>query len=868
MAVAPGTRLGPYEITSPLGAGGMGEVYRGRDTRLDRKVAIKILPSEFASDAQFRARLEREAKTISSLNHPNICTLYDIGHENGSDYLVMELLEGETLAERLTYGPLSTEEVLRYGIEIAEALDKAHRQGIIHRDLKPGNVMLTKNGANLLDFGLAKSAPPVDIAGATVQKQLTAEGMIVGTFQYMAPEQLEGVEADARTDIFALGALLYEMATGKRAFEGKTKTSLIAAIVSGRPTPVSQIQPLAPPALEHIIERCLEKDPADRWQSAHDVAEELKWIRAKGSQAGVAAPITARRRTRERLSWLLNAALVLAAAALTWGIIELRREPPRVVQSSILPPPKTQFALEQGGAPALSPDGKRIAYAAQPLTGGPRLLYVRTLSSAAAQPLADTDDGSYPFWSPDSRMIGFFAGGKLKKIDASGGPAQTLCDATVGRGGSWSPAGVIVFAPATAGPIYKVSEDGGVPTAVTQIDDKTGEATHRWPSFLPDGHRFIYLAQRAAIALDITGTLFVGSIDGGFHKPLVTVNSNAIYSPSGHLVYWRDRSLIAQKFDPKTLTLEHNLIPIAEQVGRSLRAHAFFSLSNDGTLLYETGSGVGNSQFVWIDGSGKQLQVAVGKPADYRGSALSHDERRLATPIVDPASGRWDLWIQDLQRGTSTRLTFDPGDEWSPTWSPDDSTIVCSSDGKSIGDLMVKRSSGTGADEVLYANRSFKVATDWSRDGKTILFMEQNAKTDFDLMLYSLEDHKARVFLQTPYSEVNGRFSPDNRWIVYTSNESGKNQVYVLPPGRKSRQVADLHRRRDSSALEPRWKANLLLLHRFQTHGGRCVGAGRRIHGRRAPRAVPGEVEGHPRQSVRRRRRRQTLPRQHTRGFV
>src|SRR5438552_1863598 len=330
MELAPGRRLGPYEISSPLGAGGMGEVYRARDTRLGRKVAIKILPAEFASDAHFRMRLEREARTISSLNHPNICTLYDIGHENGSDYLVMELLEGETLAERLTHGPLATDEVLRYGVEIAEALDRAHRQGIVHRDLKPGNVMLTKSGAKLLDFGLAKSGAPVDLSGATQQKALTQEGTIVGTFQYMAPEQLEGSEADARTDIFALGALLYEMATGKRAFEGKNKTSLIAAIVSGRPTPVSQIQPLAPPALEHVIERCLEKDSADRWQSAHDIAEELKWIRSKGSQAGVAAPITARRKTRERLSWVITAALILAAAALTWGIIEIRKEPRRM----------------------------------------------------------------------------------------------------------------------------------------------------------------------------------------------------------------------------------------------------------------------------------------------------------------------------------------------------------------------------------------------------------------------------------------------------------------------------------------------------------------------------------------------------------
>jgi eukaryotic-like serine/threonine-protein kinase len=799
MPLSPGTRLGPYEISSPLGGGGMGEVYRARDTRLERNVAIKILPAELASSAQFKLRFEREAKTISQLNHPHICTLYDVGE----NYLVMELLEGETLADRLSAGAMSTDEVLRYGIEIAEALDKAHRQGIVHRDLKPSNVMLTKSGAKLLDFGLAKAAAPfVDFSGATQQKALTQEGTIVGTFQYMSPEQLEGVEADPRTDIFALGALLYEMATGKRAFEGKTRTSLIAAIVSGRPTPVSQIQPLAPPALEHVIERCLEKDPADRWQSTHDVAEELKWIRSKGSQAGIAAPVAARRKARERLSWLMNAALVLAAAALTWGIIELRREPLHLVQSSILPPPKTQFAFDNGGAPAISPDGKRIVFSAQPTSSGPRVLYVRALSTGTAQPLPGTEDGQFPFWSPDSKMIGFFSGGKLKKMDAAGGPAQTLCDAPTPRGGSWSTEGVIVFAPASAGPLFKVSEDGGVPAAVTRINPQSGFATHRWPSFLPDGRRFVYVAQRSAIALDINGLLAVGSIDGDVNKELTTASSNGIYSRSGHLIYWRDRSLVAQRFDPKRLVLEHNLVPIAEEVGRTLKADAFFSVSNDGTLLYESGSGMGNSQFVWLDASGKPIQTALGKPADYRSSTLSYDERRLATPIVDPSGGRWDIWIQDLQRGASTRLTFEPTDEFAPIWSRDDSKIVYSSDAKGLGDLMMKRSSGTGGDEVLYADGAFKIPNDWSPDGKMLLFMEQNPKTDFDLMLYSFEDHKVRVFLQTPYTEVNGRFSPDMRWIAYQSNESGKNEVYVLPlSGSRSKwQIST------EGGTRPRWK--------------------------------------------------------------
>jgi len=389
MSIAAGSRLGPYEVIAPLGAGGMGEVFKARDTRLERSVAIKVLPAEFAHDAQFKVRFEREAKTISQLNHPHICTLYDVG----DGYLVMELLEGETLADRLTHGAMSTEEVLRYGIEIAEALDKAHRQGIVHRDLKPGNIMLTKSGSKLLDFGLAKGGALLPSAvDLTQHKPLTQEGTILGTFQYMAPEQLEGLEADGRTDIFALGALLYEMATGRRAFDGKTKTSLIAAIISGRPTPVSQVQPLAPPALEHVIERCLEKDAGDRWQSARDVAEELKWIRAKGSQAGIAAPILSRRKTRERLWWFLTPALMIAAAAATWQVIELRREPPHVIRSTILPPPKTQL-ISSGGAPALSPNRKLLAFAGLSTGTTSAGLFVRRLSGTTAQPLTGTEDG-------------------------------------------------------------------------------------------------------------------------------------------------------------------------------------------------------------------------------------------------------------------------------------------------------------------------------------------------------------------------------------------------------------------------------------------------------------------------------------------
>jgi len=761
----------------------MGEVYRARDTRLDRAVAIKILPAELSQSAQFKMRFEREAKTISQLNHPHICTLYDVGE----NYLVMELLDGESLADHLARGPLSIQEVLRYGIQIAEALDRAHRQGVIHRDLKPGNVMLTKSGAKLLDFGLARSSVGAGVlAGSaareapapTLAKPLTAEGTIVGTFQYMAPEQLEGVEADARTDIFALGALLYEMATGKRAFEGKTRTSLIAAIVSGRPTPVSQIQPLSPPALEHVIERCLEKDPADRWQSAHDVAEELKWIESKGSQAGVAAPITARRRTRERLSWTLNVLIAAVAVAVTWGLLELRKEPPRLVQSTILPPEKSRFAFEQAGAPALSPDGSRLAFPALAASGH-TMLYVRSLSSEAAQPLAGTEDSTSPFWSPDSRFIAFFASGKLKKIEASGGPAQTVAEAPIGRGGSWSREGVIVFAPQLSGPIVKVSDAGGTVTPVTQLSPSTGETTHRWPCFLPDGHHFIYLANGQA---QMGQRILLGSIEADLHRQLTLANANAIFSPSGHLVYPRERSLVAQAFDPKTLKIAPDLVPIAENIPRTSRLDACFTLSGDGKLVYQGGGAVPLSQLIWVDTTGKPVGQ-VGQQAEYSAVSVSHDGRRVMVGIVDRAANHSDLWIMDIARGTSTRLTFDPAEKISPSWSPDDSKILYSSNAKSLGDITIKNSSGTGSEEVLLDSPAFSAPSDWSPDGKTIAYMQLDprGKTNWDIWLYSLADHKPHLFLQTPFAELQARFSPDGRWLSYVSNESGRSEIYVLP---------------------------------------------------------------------------------------
>ncbi|HVS33058.1 MAG TPA: protein kinase [Thermoanaerobaculia bacterium] len=780
MTIHPGTRLGPYEITALIGAGGMGEVYRGRDTRLDRSVAIKILPAEFADNAQLKLRFEREAKTISQLSHPNICALFDVGHDDGRDYLVMEFLEGETLAERLAKGALKLDLVLEYGIQIADALDKAHRRGVIHRDLKPSNVILTATGPKLVDFGLAKfSVAPGPIQGftsmGTQQRPLTQEGTILGTLQYMAPEQLEGDEADARTDIFAFGAVLYEMLTGRRAFEGKTKTSLIAAIVDREPPSITTLQPLTPPALEHVIRRSLEKDPEDRWQSAHDVKTQLVWIAEAGSGAGVAAPVVRRRKNRERVAWALHPLTALAAVALTWGVSELREKPPQLVQTSIEAPPKTNFIFLHG-APMVSPDNTRVAYVAQE-ENGTRMLWVRPLHGMAGQPLAGTEGAMHPFWSPDSAHLGFFADGKLKRISAAGGPPQTLCEASDGRGGTWSRDSVILFTPSIRDGIFRVPAVGGAPTAVTKLDERH-DSSHRFPSFLPDGRHFIYLQQYAGQATEKNG-LVLASLDGKVRRDLVKTRGNGAYVSPGYLIFWRDGSLLAQRFDRKKLVVEGEPVPIAENVEYTGKYEAVFSVNAAGTLLFHQGSGSTLSRLVWVDRSGKELGD-VGSPADYWHPSISHDGTRVAMSVLDPASRRADIWVHDLRRGTTARLTVDPADDVAPVWSPDDRFIAYSSNRGSAGDIYTRRSSGAGAEEALYRNGQWKVPTQWSSAAQAIVLQENRPGTAWDVWLYPLADRKPRVLLQTKYSETHAKISPNGKWLLYQSNDSNRPQIYVL----------------------------------------------------------------------------------------
>jgi len=778
MKIDAGYRLGPYEMNSRLGAGGMGEVWRATDTRLDRSVAIKILPPELAENAQFRMRFEREAKAISHLNHPNICTLHDVGVEGGVHYLVMELLHGESLADRLAKGPLPLGEALRHGIEIASALDRAHREGIIHRDLKPGNVMLTKSGAKLLDFGLAKSATSAaltDATAGTTQEQLTQEGMIVGTFQYMSPEQVSGEPVDARSDIFAFGAVLYEMVTGARAFGGRNRASVIAAILSNDPRPVASLQPLTPPALERLIQTCLAKDPDDRWQTTHDVMRELKWIEEGGSEAGVAAPVAHRRKLRERAVLAVAVIATVAAAILAAGYVGAIRAPARVTRTSIAIPPDVDLFLNghYTGGVTISPDGRYITF---PAVGedGKRILWLRPLDGDP-HPIPDTSNAIYPFWSPDSRFIAFFADGKLKKMDIKGAPPLVICNAETVRGGSWSSEGTILFSPNGVGPISKVAAAGGVPVQVTKLEG--AESTHRSATFLPDGRHFLYMAATEKGGKEEKDTIYVASIDAPGRKFLLSAGSNAVYA-SGYLLYARDRTVVAQPFDLKKLELRGDPVPIAQSALYDFNVYrSVFSTSVEGTLVYARVLSEIKRVIRIYDRAGKELEQ-VGEPDDYNEIAVSPDAKQLALTIVDGATGTNNIWLLDIQRNLRTRFTFGTTDRYGPLWSPDGSFIVFTTGNH---ELCRKRIDGSGGEEVLWKDANPKWATGFSPDGKSLLF-NSFAPGGTDVWLLPLTSGaKPYPLLHTAADERNAQFSPDGRWITYASNESGHFEVYVAP---------------------------------------------------------------------------------------
>jgi serine/threonine-protein kinase len=778
-----GTHLGPYEILAQIGAGGMGEVYRARDTRLDRIVAIKVLPDHLATRVELRERFEREARTIASLNHPHICTLYDIGHQDGIDYLVMEYLEGETLAQRLMKGSLPLGQVLQYAIEISDALDKAHRKGITHRDLKPGNIMLTKSGSKLLDFGLAKlqqdAAPGVSLSKMSTANSLTAEGTILGTLQYMAPEQLESKKVDARTDIFAFGAMVYEMATGKKAFEGKSQASVVSAIMSSEPPAMSSLQPMTPPALDRVVKRCLAKEPEKRWQAASDVCDELKWIAEGGSQAGV--PSTAAKSIHALGLWglIISIGVLLLVAAIaslaTWN---LKPSLPRLVSrlTITLPPGQQLASLENGNAVALSPDGTLLAYVAR--QSGTQQLYLRAMDSLEARPIPGTEGAVEPFFSPDGQWLGFFAGEKLKKVSVSGGAAVTLSNSTFPGGASWSSQGTIVFAPAV-GILQQVSDAGGTVKPVTHLQPT--EIAHGWPEFLPGGKAVLFAATLTPTNWT-NAQLAVQSAGSGERRNLVQGGTNPRYALSGQLIYAQGGSLMAVPFDPQRLTATGAAIPVVEGVLQSTTTGAAqYSFSATGSLVYVPGEiGLAQSRLVWVNRSGAEQPLAAPAHA-YIDPGLSPDGRQIAVSIMEQGS---QVWLYDLSRETLTRLTFEGNYNLDSAWTPDGKRIAFSSNKEGPRNLFWQLADGSGGLERLTTSEYVHLPMSWSPDGQSLVFTEINSATGYDIWVWRLGDRKAQPFLRTPYNEAAPRFSPDGHWLAYVSDESGRREIYVQPyPG-------------------------------------------------------------------------------------
>lgn len=769
MPLLPGTKLGPYEVIGPIGAGGMGEVYRARDTRLERTVAVKILPTHLSDDPIRKQRFEREAKSISGLNHPHICTLYDIGTQDGVAYLVMECVEGETLAKRLERGPLPLEQVLKYGKQIADALNRAHGAGIVHRDLKPGNIVLSATGAKLLDFGLAKPAAPLaseaTLTGAAAQAPVTQEGIIVGTFQYMSPEQIEGKELDGRSDIFSLGAVLYEMVTGQRAFQGKSHLSVASAILEKEPPPLESLKPMTPPELDRTIRQCLAKDREERIQSAHDVRLQLESIDERKGEA----PREETRGIGRAAVWAVAGLCV--GAAIMYGVATSFRSPQErpVVRSLLLPPPGTSFKRYNF---AVSPDGTRLVFVA---TGkdGQDSMWLRTLSGTTAQPLEGTKEAMYPFWSPDSRNIGFFSEGTLKILEIASGTVRTLCEAPVGRGGTWNKEGTIVFAPSIVGPLYRIGERGGKPIAVTEIAPGSGGEGHRWPSFLPDGRHFLYFVDWS-LPKDPQGNgIYVGSVDGGQPKLLSRELSGNVVYVNERLLYVRDRSLLAQRFDSTRLEFEGEAAVVAQQeTGKDMGfSQSGFSASQNGILVFESTTDA-TTQLVWLDSQGKELgqipENGLGEPR------ISPDGRFVAVASDDERNGKSYIRIHDLGRGIATRLT-NGGEEVDPVWSGDGKYVVYAAGFRTGTSLYRAAVDGSAAPEMILTGARMG-HMDLSKDGQ--LLFASWAKGLPELTAYSLTDRK---LTETGTLGAEGRLSPNGKWVACTGLGTG---IFVVPfPG-------------------------------------------------------------------------------------
>jgi Tol biopolymer transport system component/predicted Ser/Thr protein kinase len=800
--LAAGTRLGPYEIAAPIGAGGMGEVYKGRDTRLNRTVAIKVLATHLSDRPDLKARFEREAQTLASLSHSHICPVFDVGRQEGTDYIVMEYIEGRTLADRLRRGALPPDEVLRIAMEIADALDSAHRQGIVHRDLKPGNIMLTTSGAKLLDFGLAKlrheTTPLGALSTVAADAPMTAEGTILGTIQYMAPEQLEGKEADSRADIFAFGAIIHEMVTGKRTFEGASQASVIAAILDRDPPPMSAEQPLTPPLLDRVVKKCLAKNPERRWQAAGDLRDELTWV-AEGAQLGPGSTTRTDARYKRLASiWAIAATVLLAVTLLIIGL----RSP-----GSPGRPEEVRFGVTTPNLPnprhvTISPDGRWIAFPAS-TASRTTALFVRRIDSMTPEQLPGTEGALAPFWSPDSRYIAFFAGGRIKKVGVTGGPVQNICNAGPDRnGGTWNSAGTVIFA--AGGTLQRVSAAGGDPIRIGTLDESRQETANIQPSFLPDGNHFLYLAWSTQQA---NRAIYVGSLESGDTVKLFDSQSKAAYAAPGYLLFHRGGALFAQPFDAKKIALTGGVVRVAEEIAYDLLSgEAAFAVSDNERLVYYAGGGPAiRREFVWFDRTGHR-EASAGNPGLYTSNFdLSPDGTRIAVAQRNPENSQYDLWVIDWARKTSARLTFDPAlsPNGNVVWSSDGLHIAFSSERRGNRDIFEKKAGG-GVETSLVATASDEWPEDWSKDGRYLAYGSNSGSANFG-DLYALPlfgDRKPIPVAQSPFAEDEPRFSFDGRWLAYNSNESGTAQVYVVsfPAIDQKLQMST------AGGVQPRWR--------------------------------------------------------------
>ncbi len=778
----PGENISHYKIVSAIGAGGMGEVFLAEDTRLDRKVAIKMLPADFSKDEERLRRFEQEAKATSALNHPNILTVYDIGEHDSSPFIVAELLEGGELRASLDEGPIPLRKVTEYAQQIVSGLSAAHEKGIVHRDLKPENLFITKDErVKILDFGLAKlRETDSNVHGSedATRRAMTDPGVVMGTVGYMSPEQVRGQMTDHRSDIFSFGLILYEMITGRRAFQEESLAETMSAIVKEEPPEMTESNPNISPSLERIVRRCLEKKPDRRFQSTADLGFALESLSAPTSSSGsnMTTAVSAIGPDSDRSPWpmriLAAAALLLLIGCVVLGMMYVRRPVPdeRLV-SFVVPPPESGSNV---GSPAISPDGRTIAF--NMAVDGKSHLYIRELGSLAEQRLNGTDDAGGAFWSPDSRTIAFFSNDKIKKVDIGGGPVQVICNAPRGFTGAWSRDGVIVFGGSDSG-IRRVSAAGGEVSELLPLDESRKEIRHVWPRFLPDGRHFFYRSHNSSP--NDPPEIFIASIDGKERKSLFKNSSDVYYIEPGYLLFARDTTVMAQPFDASSLQLTGDPVAVVENVGFSTTAgRSQFSVSENGTLVYKTGGGTVN-QLRWFDRQGKEI-AKVGPPGEYSDVVLSPDGKRAAAERIDNSNR--DIWMIDLERGVPTRFTFGALREDDPAWSPDGTYLVFSSNG--YGDkqsIFRKLANGAGNDELLSDAVSVQTSgMDWSPDGKNILFASIGEKSGNDIWIMPMAgEAKPYPLLKSEFNESQGHFSPDGRYFAYVSNESGREEIYI-----------------------------------------------------------------------------------------